>query len=643
MLQGDPNAFSRYVLTGSTNWDGGGPKAGGNYWQVFLSPNGNPGTNVYGVSGSGNAHLGVYDGLGNTTGRIVDRYPYQSEDFGKGFTISVSEPYANSAISRGSRRTVRWYAPGCVYMDLALDGTTSLASNTANTGYAIVTIPVATSIGGHTILVTCKDSAGGARNSTSSPSFSVTDNTLTLLSPGRDDVFNASSEIIVSWAKSSPTQSVSITVSGTTSVGTPFSTALGTFSGYSARVTLPAVASTSNAVIRITGGTNQQDDTDGYFAIRGTSAPAVLFTNVPGGRQFTMGKLERLEWASPQNSRLVDITATVGGVTKTVASNLPDRGNYDWIVPEWAATGTMTLQANFKNSSGATTGITPTTTTSNANGTAVFPAGSGAINPPRLLNISTRGQVLTNFDVMIGGFVISGPAPKTVVVRAIGPSLVNFGINNYLPNPQLQLVRSSDQVTLASNDDWGSAPNIGSLIASGFAPSHSRESAILITLNPGAYTAIVSGVSDVQGVTGVGLVEVYEVDRPDVNMINISTRGKVLTGFDVMIGGFVVTGSGPQQLIVRAIGPSLTNFGVSGALADPQLQLVRQSDQTVIGSNDNWGNAPNAATIQSSGFAPSHPLESAILMTLNPGAYTAIVTGVNNGTGVGLVEVYTVP
>src|SRR5204863_4005392 len=119
---------------------------------------------------------------------------------------------------------------------------------------------------------------------------------------------------------------------------------------------------------------------------------------------------------------------------------------------------------------------------------------------------------------------------------AIGPSLVNFGINNYLPNPQLQLVRSSDQVTLASNDDWGSAPNIGSLIASGFAPSHGLESAILIALSPGAYTAIVSGVG---GVTGVGLVEVYEVDRPDVNMINISTRGKVLTGFDVMIGGFV--------------------------------------------------------------------------------------------------------
>jgi hypothetical protein len=117
----------------------------------------------------------------------------------------------------------------------------------------------------------------------------------------------------------------------------------------------------------------------------------------------------------------------------------------------------------------------------------------------------------------------------------------------------------------------------------------------------------------------------------------------VLTGFDVMIGGFVVTGTGSQQVIVRAIGPSLTNFGVAGALPDPQLQLVRQSDQVVIGSNDNWGNAPNVAAIQSSGFAPSHPLESAVLMTLSPGAYTAIVSGVNTGTGVGLVEVYTVP
>jgi len=257
--------------------------------------------------------------------------------------------------------------------------------------------------------------------------------------------------------------------------------------------------------------------------------------------------------------------------------------------------------------------------------------------PPRLINISTRGQVQTGFDVMIGGFVISGSSPKTVVIRAIGPSLANYGVAGSLSNPQLQLVRSSDQTTIAANDDWGTAANAADITSSGFAPANALESAILATLQPGAYTAIVSGVG---GATGVGLIETYEVDHPDVPLINISTRGKVQTGFDVMIGGFVIQGSGPQTIVVRAIGPSLANYGVAGALANPQIQLVRSSDQTIIATNDDWGSHPNAAQVQTNGFAPANPLEAAIYITLDPGAYTAIVSGVGGGTGVGLVEVY---
>jgi hypothetical protein len=152
-----------------------------------------------------------------------------------------------------------------------------------------------------------------------------------------------------------------------------------------------------------------------------------------------MGQLERLEWASPPGSRLIDITASVGGVTKTVATNLPDRGNFDWIVPEWAATGTLTLATTFKNTAGA---ALASQIGNNTSGSAVFPATAGVVNPPRLLNISTRGFVGTNFDLMIGGFVISGASAKKVVVRAIGPSLANFGISGALANPTLQLVRS---------------------------------------------------------------------------------------------------------------------------------------------------------------------------------------------------------
>jgi YVTN family beta-propeller protein len=258
-------------------------------------------------------------------------------------------------------------------------------------------------------------------------------------------------------------------------------------------------------------------------------------------------------------------------------------------------------------------------------------------DPPRLGNIATRGQVLTGNDVMIGGFVIGGSVNKTVVVRARGPSLAAFGITNALANPLLQLVRSSDQTQIASNDDWQSAANAAQVTASGFAPSHSLESAILMSLPPGAYTAIVSGVG---GGTGVGIVEVFEVDHFESPLINIATRGKVLTGNDVMIGGFVIQGGGSQTVVVRGRGPSLVPFGITNALADPVLQLVRSSDQATIATNDDWIAASNASAINDSGFAPSSAKEAAILITLPPGAYTAILSGAGGGTGVGIIEVF---
>ena len=252
---------------------------------------------------------------------------------------------------------------------------------------------------------------------------------------------------------------------------------------------------------------------------------------------------------------------------------------------------------------------------------------------PRLANISTRGKVLTGEDVMIGGFIIGGTTPKQVAVRARGPSLTAFGVANALANPVLQLY--SGQTVIASNDDWGTAPNAAAIQASGLAPANALEPMILTTLAPGAYTAIVSGSG---GGTGVGSVELFEVDHPEVPLINIATRGKVLTGEDVLIGGFIIQGNFPQTVVVRATGPSLASAGVTNALANPLLQLFSGSTQIAV--NDNWGTAANAAQLQASGFAPLHSLESAILITLQPGAYTAIVTGVGGGTGVGIVEVF---
>ena len=287
-------------------------------------------------------------------------------------------------------------------------------------------------------------------------------------------------------------------------------------------------------------------------------------------------------------------------------------------------------------SGGGCSGTGSCTVTMNAATTvsATFNANS---NPARLGNLSTRGDVLSGADVMIGGFVISGSTPKTVIVRGIGPSLANFGITNALSNPTLTLVRSSDQSTVAVNDDWGTASNAAQIQADGFAPSDARESAILITLDPGAYTAIVSGVS---GATGVGLAEVYEIDHPDVPLINISTRGHVGSNTDVMIGGFVITGSASQTVVVRGIGPSLANFGIPSPLQNPRLQLVRMSDGATIATNDDWQSDASASQVQADGFAPSDPREAAIKITLPPGAYTAIVSGADGGSGTGMVEVY---
>jgi len=258
------------------------------------------------------------------------------------------------------------------------------------------------------------------------------------------------------------------------------------------------------------------------------------------------------------------------------------------------------------------------------------PAGS-------VVNLSTRGTAGSGNDVLIGGFIIGGATAKTVVITATGPSLAQAGIGNPLANPTLSLVRSSDQAVLATNDDWGSAPNAGALQATGLAPGDARESAIMMTLPPGAYTAIVR---DANAAAGVAIVAVYEVDHPEAPLANISTRGQVLAGNDVMIAGFVIDGSTPRTVVVTGTGPSLAPSGIGNVLANPTLTLVRSSDQAVIAANDDWVNAPNAAQMQAAGLAPADARESAIMATLPPGAYTAILSGAGASTGIGMVAVY---
>jgi hypothetical protein len=275
------------------------------------------------------------------------------------------------------------------------------------------------------------------------------------------------------------------------------------------------------------------------------------------------------------------------------------------------------------------------------------------VSPPSHLgNISTRALAQTGVDVMIGGFIIEGSGPKTVIVRAIGPELTPFGIPNALADPTLELHNGAGKL-IASNDNWQTTV-IGGIITSdqvsaiqnsGYPPTQPSESAIVATLQPGNYTAIVSGVNNT---IGVALVEVYDLTADNIAVLsNISTRSFVQTGDDVMIGGFIVQGTGPKTVIVRALGPELTQFGIPNPLADPILDL-HNSTGALIASNNNWQTtviggiitSDQVSAIQNSGHAPTEPSESAIIATLQPGNYTAIVRGVNNTVGVALVEVY---
>jgi len=255
------------------------------------------------------------------------------------------------------------------------------------------------------------------------------------------------------------------------------------------------------------------------------------------------------------------------------------------------------------------------------------------------VNLSTRMRVQTGDNVGIGGFIISGTAPKHVLVRAIGPSLTQFGVPNALPDPVLELHGPGGFITI-TNNNWRDDPTQEALIlATGLAPSNNLESAIDANLDPGAYTAVVRGNNNS---AGVALIEVFDLNQAvPSKLANISTRAFVSTGDDIVIAGFILGNhSGDDRIVVRGIGPSLTAFGVPDALANPTLE-VRDSNGAVVIANNDWQDNPaQAAELNAAGLAPTNPLESAIAATLAPGAYTALLAGLNNAPGNGVVEVY---
>ncbi len=329
-----------------------------------------------------------------------------------------------------------------------------------------------------------------------------------------------------------------------------------------------------------------------------------------------------------------------------------------------STTGTLSGDGSFNLSTirgGTLTGtVDPDTGFLTATLTGSPAAGSlvGAASTPTpaadgfLRNLSTRGHVGSGDSVLVAGFVVNGSTPKQLLVRAIGPTLTNFGMSGVVSDPFLKLYQGT--TVIDSNDDWGTATGVAaasSTVGAFALPAGSKDAALVKTLSPGAYTAQVSGVA---GANGVGLVEIYDVDTQTAysaeKVLNVSTRGEVGTSANKqLIAGVTINGTTSKRVLIRAIGPTLSTFGINGPLADPVLRIVRQSDSATVRENDNWEQGNNAvqvaeASAEIGAFAlPTGSKDAVLLITLPPGSYTAVVSSGDGSTGVAIVEVYEVP
>jgi uncharacterized repeat protein (TIGR01451 family) len=333
----------------------------------------------------------------------------------------------------------------------------------------------------------------------------------------------------------------------------------------------------------------------------------------------------------PEGLTFDPTTGTISGTYSPggarLASTAPTDGDSESLTePPGAIISTITLIAH------------------NSHGTAT--ATLTFLTPGLVGNVSTRLPVGTDDNVLIEGFIVQGPAGSTkkIMVRAIGPSLVPFGIPDALGNPTLE-IKNGSNVTVARNDDWKTTQTGGLITAnqfaeingSGLAPGNDLESAIIANLAPGNYTAVVAGLNNT---TGTGVVDAYDMSAASpARLANVATRGLIQPGDKLMIGGFIIQ-NGPVKTVIRAIGPSLTAFGITNALPDTTLQL-RNQNGVIVRENDDWKTEPaQKQELENVGLQPSHNLEAALITNLQPGQYTAQVRGKGQASGIGVVQVY---
>ncbi len=285
---------------------------------------------------------------------------------------------------------------------------------------------------------------------------------------------------------------------------------------------------------------------------------------------------------------------------------------------------------------------------SNASGATRSASATLSLDAASLVNLSARANVGTGASVVIPGITMRGTQPKSLLIRAAGPALTGFGVAGALANPLLSVFNVAGEKVL-ENDNWSDAPNLSALRTAAatlgaFAlPEGSRDAAMLVTLPPGSYTVQVAGVGTGTAAQGVAIVEIYEADQATSTLVNLSCRARVGTGADILIAGFVIGGAEPRRMLIRGIGPTLGTLGVTGALADPKLDILRQ-DASAVASNDNWDGALTA-TFSAVGAFPLNAgsRDAALVVTLQPGTYTAQLSGVGGTSGLGLIEVYELP
>jgi sugar lactone lactonase YvrE len=399
------------------------------------------------------------------------------------------------------------------------------------------------------------------------------------------------------------------------------------------------VSDSSNTIRRIspTGAVSAFVGVTGVVGSADGSGIGALFYQPAG---LALDSVGNLYVADTFNSTIRLVTPA--GVATTLAGRVSTQGSAD-------GTGTTAL---FDEPSGIAVDASGNVLVADTDndtirmGTAAPPGSS----PPRLINISTRAQVGSGSNLLIPGFAIKGAGAETLLIRAVGPSLGQFGLTGLLAVPLLK-VFDSTQTVVASNSGWGNASTSSQITAAeasvGAFPlaDNTSDCALIITVPAGTYTA---QVSSGDGTTGVALAEVYEMSSTGTRLVNISTRAQVGTGANVLIPGFVISGSGTEKLLLRADGPSLTQFNVSGVLAQPVLQVVDTSENA-IDADTGWSTNLNADDIVTAaaevGAFPLQPNsgDSATLISLSPGTYTIEVSGVNGTTGVALAEVYELP